>query len=101
MAHRIELLAEATEEATQAREWYESRSPTAARRFGEELDQAMAAIAEAPNRWPEHLHGTRRYRLNRFPFLIVYQVAGDRVRVVAIQHTSRRPGYWRMRVGRR
>jgi toxin ParE1/3/4 len=37
------------------------------------------------------------YRLNRFPYLIYYEIMPNRVRVVAIAHKRRRPGYWRNR----
>jgi plasmid stabilization system protein ParE len=94
----IEFLPEAIEEAAEARAWYASRSATAARRFLRELDRAVGQIREAPLRWPEHFHGTRRYRVARFPFLIVYRVRDDRIEIIACQHGNRRPGYWRERL---
>ena len=40
-------------------------------------------------------HGTRRrYILRRFPYSIIYQVAADELRILAIAHHRRRPGYW-------
>jgi toxin ParE1/3/4 len=97
-AHRVELLEEALEEARAARLWYAARSPTAALRFMNALDAAIEEIAQHPRRWPEHLHGTRKYRLNRFPYLLLYRELLDRVQVVACQHARRRPGYWRDRI---
>lgn len=38
----------------------------------------------------------RQARVKRFPYRIVFQVAGDRITVVAIAHHSRRPGCWRL-----
>lgn len=40
----------------------------------------------------------RRYILRRFPYSIIYQVATDELRVIAVAHHRRRPGYW---IGRR
>jgi len=57
----------------------------------------MGKILEAPERWPEHLQGTRRFLLHRFPFSIVYRLKGDVIEVVAIAHAKRRPGYWKRR----
>lgn len=34
---------------------------------------ALAAIAEAPLRWPGYMHGSRRFLLLRFPFSVVYR----------------------------
>jgi plasmid stabilization system protein ParE len=84
-------------EAEEARDWYELRSPLAARGFLLELQAAVRAVSEAPGRWPDHLHGTRRCLfLHRYPFSLVY-VAGPPVQVVAVAHERRRPGYWRER----
>lgn len=63
----------------------------------DELDRAVERIAEAPTRWPAHLHGTRRYLLRRFPFSLVYREVGPILTVVAVVHAKRRPGYWRDR----
>jgi plasmid stabilization system protein ParE len=95
----VEILTDAVEEAREAREWYGERSIVAARRFEFELDRAIQAIRETPKRWPTHVYGTRRYLLNRFPFLIVYREFEDRIQVIAVQHGKRRPGYWRGRLG--
>jgi toxin ParE1/3/4 len=40
---------------------------------------------------------TRQLVLRRFPYKIVYRVRAHDLYVVAIAHTSRRPGYWRDR----
>jgi len=93
----IEVLPEAIEEAREARSWYAERSPAAARRFVAELDRAIEQNSQTPLRWPTHLHGTRRYRLYLFSFLIVYRVREDRIEVIAYQHGRRRPGYWKDR----
>lgn len=36
----------------------------------------------------------RRYILRRFPYSIIYQVTTDELRVIAVAHHRRRPGYW-------
>jgi len=85
-------------EARAARRRYARRSGALAIRFLAELDRAVAEIARAPDQWPPHLHGTRVFRLRRFPFLVIYDVRSGSARVVALAHTSRRPGYWRRRL---
>jgi len=94
----VELHPAAIDEARAAREWYAARSPAAGAAFGAELDRAIEAIAAAPERWATYLHGTRRYLMNRFPYLVVYREAPDRVQVIAVAHGRRRPGYWRSRM---
>jgi len=36
----------------------------------------------------------RRYILRRFTYSIIYQVAAEELRILAIAHHRRRPGYW-------
>jgi hypothetical protein len=50
-------------------------------------------------RWPVRRARARRYVLREFPYELVYryQPGDDVVRVIAIAHQHRRPGYWRRR----
>ena len=84
-------------EGEEAAASYAGRDPRVAARFAEELEAALNRIAEAPHRWPLYLHGTRRVRLTRFPYLLPYREEPSRILVVAIAHAKRRPGYWRKR----
>lgn len=97
MALRVEFHPEAFEEARAAYQWYSERSRAAACAFMKELTAAVGAVAESPKRWPASSHGTRRYLLKRFPFLVVYRCFSDHLEVLALAHGRRRPGYWRSR----
>ena len=97
MSYRVEIHADAIQEAAAAVEWYASRSQRAAEAFTAEVDRAVEIISESPERWPAYLHATRRYLLRRFPFAVVYRVRPSVVQVLAIAHGKRRPGYWRER----
>lgn len=97
VAKAVELQPAALAEAEEAAAWYAERDPRVAAAFVAELEEALERIAEAPGRWPAHLHGTQRVRLTRFPYLVVYRDEPQRVLVVAVAHTKRRPGYWRKR----
>lgn len=73
------------------------------RRFlGEEF---IAAVEETISKLQQNpLHGriemgqARSYKVERFPFRVVYQTQPDRIWIVAVAHLSRRPGYWRKRL---
>jgi len=94
----IELHPEAIAEANGARMWYAERSSIAADAFMVELDDAIESICNRPDRWPIYSHGTRRYLMKRFPFLVVYRVTDDKLQVIAVAHGKRKPGYWRRRL---
>lgn len=99
MAATLEILPDAADEAREATRWYAARNPVAAAGFEVEIGRAFAEIAAAPHRWPNHVEGTRRFLLERFPYEIVYQLRPERVLVIAVAHCKRRPGYWRSRAG--
>lgn len=96
---RAQVHRDATAELEAAAEWYESEEEGLGEELLEEVARALAVIAESPMIWPSvRRKGTlRRFVLSRFPFAIIYAVVADRVRVFAIAHQKRRPGYWRHR----
>ena len=96
----VEFHPEAILEAQAAREWYETKSPEAAAAFIAELDIGIDGIRAAPELYPPYLHGTRRYLMRRFPYLIVYRTTSTAIQVVAVAHGRRRPGYWKTRSAR-
>src|SRR5713226_9987563 len=94
----LEIHPQAIRDARAARRWYARRSVAAANQFVVALDHAIAQITGAPQSWPPYLHGTRFYRLRRYPYLVVYVEASASVQIIAVAHTSRRPSYWKRRV---
>lgn len=90
---------EAIRDAEEAKRWFAERSPLAAHGFLLALDRAVEAVIEAPDRWPLHRHGCRRYVFpNQYPYSLVYRLHGrSHVEVVAVAHHKRRRGYWRRR----
>jgi plasmid stabilization system protein ParE len=88
----------AIEEAEAAARWYMERSPRAARIFVDELNLVLDRILEAPNRWPRSTNGTRKLNLPCFPFVVIYPETEDHVRILAVAHGRRRPGYWKYRL---
>ena len=97
----VEFHPEAEDEIVSAFEWYAERSETAAATFVSHLEDAMDLVVESPRRWASYLHGTRRFIMKRFPFLIVYRIKSDEmIQIVAVAHGNRKPGYWRDRVDR-
>lgn len=96
---RVTLHDEAAADYDAAFEWYLERSPDAAVRFDETVGHAFTEIARAPQRWPRGSYGTRRFLLRGFPYMLIYREANaDMIEILAVAHTSRRPGYWVERV---
>ena len=94
----VQLHQEATEEYDAAFDWYLERSPNAALRFDAEVDRALADIIVDPKRWAAGPHSTRRYLLRQFPFTLIYRERAANLQIIAVAHTSRKPGYWKHRL---
>jgi plasmid stabilization system protein ParE len=94
---KLEFHEEASAELEAAYHWYAERAPEAAAAFADEIDYAVRAIIRAPDTWPPYHGATRRYLLHHYPYAIIYNQAQSTVRVLAVAHTSRRPGYWQSR----
>ena len=75
----------------------EQNEPTAIK-FAAELDRAIDAVIASPRRWPAGEHGTRKFVLQRFPYAVVYRDEETAVRILAIAHGHRQPGYWKNRL---
>ncbi len=88
----------AQEELEDAAKWYDAAREGLAAEFLEAFDAGIQRIAELPHAWHPLSKRTRQYRLNRFPYGIVYQVRGDEIVIFAVAHLQRRPRYWRTRL---
>ncbi|MFN7956140.1 MAG: type II toxin-antitoxin system RelE/ParE family toxin [bacterium] len=94
-----QFLAAALAEYEDAAVYYELQEPGLGGRFLLEVDEAIAFMLEFPaagalvDGAPPEL-GIRRKMLNRFPVQIAYCVQDDRVVILAVFHSARRPGYW-------
>ena len=94
---------EALEEFEQASAWYERARPGVGHRFAARVDDTIDRIAEAPLSFPVLLrldatYIVRRARLDRFPYGVVFLPLASDVRILAVAHLRRRPGYWQGRL---
>ena len=69
-----------------------------------QLERALVLLGETPRAGPVWEHGeipprVRRIPLRRFPFVLFYAIDATSVRMLAVAHTSRDPGYWTSRLG--
>jgi plasmid stabilization system protein ParE len=88
----------AAKEYRAAQNWYRARSDEAAARFRDAVDRAVDRITNTPDVFA-HLEADLRWiRVGRFPYTLIFRrPAQGSISVVAVAHTSRRPGYWRRR----
>jgi plasmid stabilization system protein ParE len=88
---------DALAEYVAAVEWYERDHPGRGERFGAAVEQVLAAIAAGPQAFPKRFD-VHAAPVHRFPYVLFFEIwDGDTVRVLAVAHGKRRPGYWRER----
>jgi plasmid stabilization system protein ParE len=91
-------LAAARELAADVR-YYDRSRPGRGQGFTDAVDQILARIAESPLAFPLlYEPDIRSAKVPRFPYRVVYLVAGEDVEVLAVAHAKRRPAYWRGRI---
>jgi toxin ParE1/3/4 len=88
---------EADEELDEAAAYFEQRSRDGAR-FLADVARTTGLLLQFPNAGTPIRGRFRRMILKTFPYQLVYRVAGEEIRVFAVAHLKRRPGYWRKRV---
>jgi hypothetical protein len=71
MSVQFEYLPDAIEEAWEAYHWYAERSDSAAEGFLRQLQLARESVTERPDAWSRYFHGTRCFRLKRYPFGLI------------------------------
>jgi toxin ParE1/3/4 len=86
----------ASAEFAEAVRWYEQKRTGLGGEFFDAVTHAVELILTRPEIGAA-AGRTRSWLLTRFPYRLVYRVREQDVYIVAIAHTSRRPGYWKGR----
>ncbi len=79
--------------------FYEDRQEGLGRDYFERVCETVESIAHDPRRYPvyEGKRSSRAFRraaVDRFPYIVVYQIRTDETLIVAVAHSSQQPGYW-------
>lgn len=96
---KIRFLEAAQRELDEAVEYYNAEVPELGQAFLLEVLTVLEQIRQFPNAWHPLSPNTRRCRLRRFPYGVVYGTGDDGIIVVALAHLHREPQYWRTRLG--
>ena len=69
-------------------------------KFLDDLEQTLSFIEAMPKAWAVYYLNIRKLNLKIFTYSIVYDYseANDEIIILAIQHQSRKPFYWKDRI---
>lgn len=87
----------ASAELIEAGRFYEERSHGLGHAFLDAVEAALAMLRDNPMLGWSDPRGRRRWLIRRFPYMIIYRIEGSFLHVLAVAHTSRKPGYWESR----
>jgi toxin ParE1/3/4 len=89
------ISASARRDFREAVDHYDKESISAGDRFAEQINATVELIRERPMIGHLNRFGERQFKVETFPYNIVYQLEPRRILVLAIAHHKRKPGYWR------
>ncbi|TVR27738.1 MAG: type II toxin-antitoxin system RelE/ParE family toxin [Nitriliruptor sp.] len=102
MSRRVLFEPEASAELEDAALWYEAQRSGLGLAFLAAVDRAVehlavwpdsgVAVPGVPASFPVH-----QLPLSGFPYRIAYMATSQELRVLAVAHARRRPGYWHAR----
>lgn len=92
------LITEAEQELFEAGDEYNAIREGLGDDFLEEVDTVLDRIRRGPRLFPIAMRTARVALVDRFPYIVVYAIANERIRVVAIQHARRDPASWQSRL---
>lgn len=91
-----ELHPAAEQELAEVLAWYKEKRTGLGQRFYEAIETTMIRIGRTPELYAPWKDNPRYRRaiLEDFPYAIFYRSVQNHTVVIAVAHTSRRPGYW-------
>jgi hypothetical protein len=97
----VQFLEPAQAEFTVAVSYYNSQNYGLGFESSDEIKAAIVRIVEYPEAWGLVSKRTRRCRIKRFPYGVIYQVRGNNLLIIAVMHLHREPQSWKTRIPKR
>ena len=63
-----------------------------------EVEESVRKIQGKPETFPVYRGQVRRKLVSKFPYGILYRADSTGIRILAVMHLHRRPGYWQSRL---
>ena len=95
---KIQFLEIARQELDDAIAYYNEEVTGLGESFLLEVLSTIERIHRFPDAWSPLSENTKRCRLRRFPYTLIYQHDLEAVLIVAVAHLHRKPQYWRDRI---
>ncbi len=97
MSRPIFLRPEASQDAEEARDYFDTQRPGLGQLFVEQLQEILERIADMPESYGTVWRNVRAALLRRFTYVVYYRLHADRVEVLAVMQGNRDSSAWRSR----
>lgn len=93
MIFNIVLQSEAILDIQEAFEWYEKQKAGLGFELIEEIENGYEKLGKHPLHYTAINDKFRRIKINRFPYLIVFEIEENNIIITQLKHTSRKPEF--------
>jgi toxin ParE1/3/4 len=87
---KVLIKEEVYDDLIEAVRWYEKQSPNLGIRFFNEWEEALATVAKTPFIFQFQYKNFRHSKINRFPYLIIFEIEDSLIIVYAVIHAHRK-----------
>ena len=91
MNWELEVLEDAVRDLEVAYRWYDGQKQGLGEDMLEEFDNTCSHLLQYPFAFPLKHASCRQCPLNRFPYVVLYEVKGNSIVVFSVFHTRKRP----------
>lgn len=91
MTYTVLVQIEAWKEIQDAYDWYEEKKEGLGDMLIEEIEVCYNSLIENPERFPYINHLYRRIRTDRFPYILMYEIEGDKIIISRVRHIKQQP----------
>lgn len=91
MIYRFSLSPNAETDLLEAALWYESQQPGLGKRFAQRVESYFFRIQNNPLHFPLKKGNLREAYIQKFPYVIIYQIIGNNIIVFAVFNTHQNP----------
>ena len=98
--YEIAVTKEAKADVLEITKWYNRKADGLGDRFEEYMDEAIEKLTIRPFAFSYLVKEIRRIKLNKFPYFVFYEIAGNIVNIYGVIHNKRKPATYKKRLRR-
>ena len=90
----VEYLPDALLDLAESAAWYEEKQAGLGARLHDAVQLTVKKLQRYPQLGAPRPRNSRKWRVTRFPYSVVYRETTEMIFIIAIAHAKRREDYW-------